>query len=418
MSLFSTECSHCGSKEHASVDCPHGILSANKCKYCGSVDHASSDCPHGVFSSNKCKHCGSTEHASSDCPHGLFSSNKCKHCGSTEHASSECPHSIFSANKCKHCGSTNHSSTECPHGFFGNNSTNRPSSTSTSSSSNNNGCAGIIGWLIGAAVVAFVVIWLAVNVVLPIALLNSALALTILALAIKRFRTLFAILAYVGGCYMLLDITNGWFSLVFVKNVVKDPIWISIFVYINTIAVGLSTWFLVRPIWKQAKLIESTDKGKSILFMSIAILLIAIAASSAPIIYHFMENPIKNNWMGGNSNSSDGNSLNQGGSSTNNNTVNNNNTVGETSNNNSYSQCRYPQASERLLTPSDLSSMNKEDLRIMRNEIFARHGYIFKTVDMKSYFAKQSWYRGNYNDVSSMLTSIEKSNIELIKRYE
>ena len=54
----------------------------------------------------------------------------------------------------------------------------------------------------------------------------------------------------------------------------------------------------------------------------------------------------------------------------------------------------------------------------MRNEIFARHGYIFKTQEMKSYFSLQSWYSAQYNDVTSMLSSIEKQNIEVIKKYE
>ena len=54
----------------------------------------------------------------------------------------------------------------------------------------------------------------------------------------------------------------------------------------------------------------------------------------------------------------------------------------------------------------------------MRNEIFARHGYIFKTPEMKSYFSQQSWYHGQYNDVNSMLSAIEKQNIELIRKYE
>jgi len=78
----------------------------------------------------------------------------------------------------------------------------------------------------------------------------------------------------------------------------------------------------------------------------------------------------------------------------------------------------YPQASEKLLYASDLRGLSKYDLKIMRNEIFARHGYIFKTPDMISYFKKQSWYQGQYNDVTSMLTIIEKKNIELIKKYE
>ena len=79
---------------------------------------------------------------------------------------------------------------------------------------------------------------------------------------------------------------------------------------------------------------------------------------------------------------------------------------------------RFPQASERLLTASDLQNMSKYDLKIMRNEIFARHGYIFKTTDMKNHFQNQSWYTPKYGDVSSKLTNIEQKNVALIQRYE
>lgn len=78
----------------------------------------------------------------------------------------------------------------------------------------------------------------------------------------------------------------------------------------------------------------------------------------------------------------------------------------------------YPEASLRLLTDADLVGKSKLDLKMMRNEIFARHGYIFKTKDMKEHFEHQYWYEGKYNDVSSMLTTIEKKNVALIQKYE
>lgn len=78
----------------------------------------------------------------------------------------------------------------------------------------------------------------------------------------------------------------------------------------------------------------------------------------------------------------------------------------------------YPQASSRLINPNELISMRKEDLKIMRNEIFARHGYIFKTAEMKSYFNNQNWYVPSYENVTNLLSEIEKKNITLIKYYE
>lgn len=79
---------------------------------------------------------------------------------------------------------------------------------------------------------------------------------------------------------------------------------------------------------------------------------------------------------------------------------------------------RFPEASEKYLTSDYLSKFSKYDLKIMRNEIFARHGYIFQTDDLKDYFKSQNWYTQSFNDVSSFLSNIEKSNIELIKNLE
>lgn len=79
---------------------------------------------------------------------------------------------------------------------------------------------------------------------------------------------------------------------------------------------------------------------------------------------------------------------------------------------------RFPQGSQRLLSYSDISGLTKYDLKIMRNEIFARHGYIFTTTDLKNYFQNQSWYTPRYSNVTTMLTNIEQQNIALIKRYE
>ena len=78
----------------------------------------------------------------------------------------------------------------------------------------------------------------------------------------------------------------------------------------------------------------------------------------------------------------------------------------------------YPQASERRLTHADVCYLSKWELKIMRNEILARYGYIFKTAAMREYFSKQDWYEGRYTEVATMLTPLEWENIELIKLYE
>jgi hypothetical protein len=78
----------------------------------------------------------------------------------------------------------------------------------------------------------------------------------------------------------------------------------------------------------------------------------------------------------------------------------------------------YPEGSIRQLIFSDIKGLTSWDLKIMRNEIYARHGYIFKTDDMKNYFFQQNWYNPKYNNVEPMLTAIEKKNINFIKSYE
>jgi len=78
----------------------------------------------------------------------------------------------------------------------------------------------------------------------------------------------------------------------------------------------------------------------------------------------------------------------------------------------------YPMGSSRLLNADDVRYLSRFDLRIMRNEIYARHGYIFQTEELRNYFSRQSWYKPLYNDVGPMLSPLEIKNIEFVKRYE
>lgn len=81
-----------------------------------------------------------------------------------------------------------------------------------------------------------------------------------------------------------------------------------------------------------------------------------------------------------------------------------------------------PDSSTRYLSRSDFSHLSKDELRIARNEIYARHGRMFNDSFLQSYFNSQSWYRGtiapsNFQD-NYMLNEIEKYNTKLIKDYE
>jgi len=78
----------------------------------------------------------------------------------------------------------------------------------------------------------------------------------------------------------------------------------------------------------------------------------------------------------------------------------------------------YPQSSSRLLKVADVENMHPQELRIMRNEIYARHGYCFRMTDMREHFNNVEWYMPVSVDVATNLTQIEQKNEALIKRYE
>lgn len=78
----------------------------------------------------------------------------------------------------------------------------------------------------------------------------------------------------------------------------------------------------------------------------------------------------------------------------------------------------YSWLSDRLATDDDVRGKTKQDLKIMRNAIFAMHGYIFQTKEMREYFQQQNWYEPMKSDVSSELTSIEQKNVAFLKDKE
>ena len=80
-----------------------------------------------------------------------------------------------------------------------------------------------------------------------------------------------------------------------------------------------------------------------------------------------------------------------------------------------------PMSSSRLLKASDLYGLTKEQLRIARNEIYARHGRRFSSKDLQDYFNSKPWYHGKGTPESfdtSVLSNIEWSNIKFIEKYE
>jgi len=75
---------------------------------------------------------------------------------------------------------------------------------------------------------------------------------------------------------------------------------------------------------------------------------------------------------------------------------------------------KYPISTTKLLKKNEIEDLSKQQLDIMRNEIFANRGYIFKTDKWKEYFSYKDWYTPKYEDVNDKISVIEKMNIQTI----
>ena len=79
----------------------------------------------------------------------------------------------------------------------------------------------------------------------------------------------------------------------------------------------------------------------------------------------------------------------------------------------------FPGSNMRYITESELEYMDAETLRFGRNEIYAKHGLIFKSQDLKEHFESFDWYEGTVDDVDKIkLNEYEKANVELIQKME
>lgn len=80
----------------------------------------------------------------------------------------------------------------------------------------------------------------------------------------------------------------------------------------------------------------------------------------------------------------------------------------------------FPKSGSEKLIEADMAELTKENLTLARNEIYARHGLVFKGEVFKNYFSKKSWYAPNPNFKGSdgELTDIETYNIQFILNHE
>ena len=76
----------------------------------------------------------------------------------------------------------------------------------------------------------------------------------------------------------------------------------------------------------------------------------------------------------------------------------------------------FPDSDRRLLSRSELAGLSAADLRIARNEIYARRGIYFKSQDLRERFERFSWYHPSTWEPT--LNAIESQNVSLIQQAE
>jgi hypothetical protein len=72
----------------------------------------------------------------------------------------------------------------------------------------------------------------------------------------------------------------------------------------------------------------------------------------------------------------------------------------------------------KLIAEAMLRGLSLHELRLLRNEIYARHGRVFKTLWLQQYFGGQPWYDPNDEFKDEELTGADKTNVETIVAYE
>ena len=75
-------------------------------------------------------------------------------------------------------------------------------------------------------------------------------------------------------------------------------------------------------------------------------------------------------------------------------------------------------SNSRYLRASDLSTLELDQLVVIRNEIYARQGYIFDSDELKGYFYCTDWYVPNPGFTKKSFNKYEEANITLCSLYE
>lgn len=77
-----------------------------------------------------------------------------------------------------------------------------------------------------------------------------------------------------------------------------------------------------------------------------------------------------------------------------------------------------PESNVRAYDTSELESLSDHDLFLARNEIYARHGYVFEAGELSEYFSSKSWYHPTDVFNEGDISEIERQNVSTILALE
>lgn len=71
------------------------------------------------------------------------------------------------------------------------------------------------------------------------------------------------------------------------------------------------------------------------------------------------------------------------------------------------------------VTYDDIATLDGWQIKILKNSIYARHGYIFKDPYLRDFFNSCWWYYGYRKSIPTKeFNKYERANIKFLKRYE
>lgn len=80
-----------------------------------------------------------------------------------------------------------------------------------------------------------------------------------------------------------------------------------------------------------------------------------------------------------------------------------------------------PQSDSKYLTSADVTGLTLKEVNYAKNEIFARHGRLFNSNELQTYFNSKTWYNGTISSDSfdaKVLNEYESANVKFLTDLE